>query len=150
VKRWATKRRVLLLTIAISFLGVASSGLVRDRLTSSSDRDEATVDSRVSATEYPRIVPALCDAQDALQKANLTRAYNAFWGQAHRGLHVLVVDLNDRGEREVAGKLLRSKNRVESSIISGGPLAVAAVNDLQVLTIDALTRVGASASSCSE
>jgi hypothetical protein len=132
--------------VIAALAGITVTVVQTNRPDSRDPSDE--IDRGVIATEYPKIVPALCDSESALRAGNLTRAYNAFWGTAHRGLHVLVADLEQRGERDRSGVILRAKNRVEGSIVAGGPSAANAVAELRKATVPALATVGVPVTAC--
>jgi hypothetical protein len=57
-------------------------------------------------------------------------------------LHLLAADLDDRGERELVGRLLAAKSTVEAQLLRPATPLAASVDALREVTLEALRRVG--------
>ncbi len=132
-------RKPLLTLVAVALLAVGVLTFVVSR----SNQASTDIDPEIVAVSYPILIPELCRALVAADSGDRTGTYNAFYQQAHPGLHVLAADVRKRGARgrQIWSVLQRSKSKVEADVVTFPPGLVEDLTSLITVTGDALQEV---------
>lgn len=85
----------------------------------------------------PSDLAGVCAALSAAERGDRAGAEREFLGQAHEALHDLASDLDGADRRDLAARLLETKNRVESDLATD----TASDQDLATRISDVLTVV---------
>ena len=78
------------------------------------------VEPAIRNFEYPKIVPALCEALDLVRTGNPNQANVVYYDRAHFGLHALAADV-DAKDPKLGNQLFRKHAFVEGDLSSFSP-----------------------------